>query len=90
MPAPVKIAQQNVLLMNPGDETLYPLRTFARMLDLSYTSMVKYTSRGVHDVNGRLVKLEVCILPCGSRATSREAYQRFLRRINARLPQRPA
>lgn len=59
------------------------LRDLAEDLGLGYTTIVKYVTKGFVGVTGERIFLETIKTPQG-RNTSKEAYYRFLDRINGK------
>lgn len=80
---PLRLADAPLVYFDPGNEELFSLKQCEHVLGLTYKTMKRYACWGVPDINGKPVRLEVCRLPSGATATSREAYRRFIRRINA-------
>jgi hypothetical protein len=65
------------------NEKIMTLRELAEALGMGYTTVRKYVVGGFVGVNGERVFLETVVTPQG-RCTSKEAYYRFLDKINGK------
>lgn len=68
-------------MIDPQAEKLISLRELGREIERGYNNVLELVKEGRHSIGGKVIKLEAIKTPSGYK-TSREAYYRFVRKLN--------